>query len=253
MNKKFQEQTDLYKHNFEKYGYSELSMQMPSDRRAIRYYELIKNFEFYQKFLQGEGKQEEFTICDAGCGFGDVIAYLTAIGLEKFHYYGLDVVDEFLNIGREKHGSDKVKFLKRNFITDDISDLKFDYAISSQTFTICYSEESNNYDVIFSSVEKLFKQCNKGVSFNFFTDKGEFQREGMAYHDPAELLRFAYTLSSNVVLDNSCFPYECTLTIMKDNSLNGMIFDRFVRIHQNEFENGIFVIKEKQKNPGNLS
>lgn len=248
IDRKFREQTEFYKSNFEKYGYSELSILMPSDRRTIRYYELIKNFEFYQQLLRG--KQEKFTICDAGCGFGDASAYLTALNLKNYQYLGLDVVDEFLNIGKEKYGSDKVRFMKRNFITDDISDLEFDYAISSQTFTVCYTEEDNNYDVIFRSIEKLFRQCKKGVSFNFFTDRGEFQREGTAYHDPVELIRFAYTLSTNVVLDNGCFPYECTLTIMKDNSLkeNGMVFDRFVRIHQNEFDKGLFVVKENQKN-----
>ena len=105
----------------------------------------------------------------------------------------------------------------------------------------------DNYETIFSSVEKLFKQCRKGVSFNFFTDKGQFQRPGTAYHDPVEILRFAYTLSTNVILDNSCFPYECTLTILKDNacSENGMIFDRFLRIHQHEFEDHTFVVKKK--------
>ena len=96
-------------------------------------------------------------------------------------------------------------------------------------------------------MEKLFKQCRKGVSFNFFTDKGQFQRPGTAYHDPVEILRFAYTLSTNVILDNSCFPYECTLTILKDNacSENGMIFDRFLRIHQHEFADHTFVVKKK--------
>ena len=173
-NKRFEERTDRYRQNFKKYGYSEMSMDMPSDRRVIRY-------------------------------------------------------------------------LKRNFTTDDISDLEFDYAVSSQTFTIPYTEKPDNYETIFSSVEKLFKQCRKGVSFNFFTDKGQFQRPGTAYHDPVEILRFAYTLSTNVILDNSCFPYECTLTILKDNacSENGMIFDRFLRIHQHEFEDHTFVVKKK--------
>ena len=39
-NKRFEERTDRYRQNFKKYGYSEMSMDMPSDRRVIRYYEL---------------------------------------------------------------------------------------------------------------------------------------------------------------------------------------------------------------------
>ena len=47
-NKRFEERTDRYRQNFKKYGYSEMSMDMPSDRRVIRYYELLKYFEFFQ-------------------------------------------------------------------------------------------------------------------------------------------------------------------------------------------------------------
>lgn len=243
----FQAQTERYKDNYQKYGYSENSLFMPSDRRTIRYYELIKNFEFYQQFIRG--KQEAFTLCDAGCGFGDVNSYLSAIGVKGYHYIGLDVVDEFIATGQNKYGENHVIYLKRNFITDDLSDLEFDYAISSQTFTICYSEEDNNYEVVFRSVRKLFERCRKGVAFNFFSDKVQFKKKGTAYHDPVKMLQFAYTLTNNVILDNSCFPYECTLTILKDNETreNGMIYDCFMRIHQKEFENGLFTVKKKQK------
>ncbi len=239
---KFAEQTEKYRENFKRYGYSEQSMFMPSDRRAIRYYELLKNFEFFQK----KDFSEPWVICDAGCGFGDINQYLMSLGAKNYSYLGLDVVDEFMLEGRKRYGSESVTYLKRNFITDDISDLHFDYAVSSQTFTIVYTEKDQNYDVIYESVEKLFKQCRKGVSFNFFTDRGQFKRPGTAYHDPVKILEFAYSLSTNVVLDNSCFPYECTMTILKDNSCdNGMVFDRFMRIHQKEFDEGIFLVKRK--------
>lgn len=244
-NTRFEERTNLYRENFKKHGYSELSMDMPSDRRSIRYYELIKNFEFFQS----PETENSFTICDAGCGFGDINDYLQKLGIKNYSYIGLDVVDEFLETGRKQYGSDKISYEKCNFITDDISHLQFDYAISSQTFTIPYTEKNENYDTIFQSIRKLFAQCKKGVSFNFFTDKGQYQRSDMAYHDPAKILDFSYSLSTNVILDNSCFPYECTITILKDNSshVHGMLFDRFLRIHHKEFENHTFVIKEKQK------
>ncbi len=239
----FQEQTKRYRENFQKYGYSEKSMFMPSDRRVIRYYELIKNFEF---FLKGDFSAP-VTICDAGCGFGDINKYLASLGMKNYRYIGLDVVDEFMNAGREQHKGDHISYSRRNFITDDITDLEFDYAVSSQTFTLPYTEEDQNYEIIHTSVRKLFAQCRKGVSFNFFTDRGDFKRPKTAYHSPVRLLEFAYSLSNNIVLDNSCFPYECTLTILKDNACreNGMVYDRFMRIHRKEFADGMFVIHQK--------
>lgn len=239
---RFHEQTEQYRENFNKYGYSEMSMFMPSDRRMIRYYELLKNFEFFLRDFT-----EPVTICDAGCGFGDINQYLGILGMKNYRYIGLDVVDEFLEEGRRQYQGENISYIKRDFIIDEIGDLEFDYAVSSQTFTICYTEEAHNYETIYTSVRKLFEQCKKGVAFNFFTDRGDFKRPGTAYHSPVQLLEFAYSLSNNVILDNSCFPYECTLTFLKDNACgqNGMIYDRFMRIHEKEFSNGIFVVHEK--------
>lgn len=244
----FERQTEKYRQNFKRYGYSEKSMFMPSDRRMIRYYELLKNFDFYRK---GDF-QAPAIFCDAGCGFGDLNHYLRLLGMKDYSYIGLDVVEEFMQEGQKRYGREDVSYIKRNFITDDISDLEFDYAVSSQTFTIPYTEKNENYEVIAEAVGKLFRQCRKGVSFNFYTDKGDFMRPGMAYHDPARLLEFAYSLSNCVVLDNSCFPYECTLTILKENgaSENGMIFDSFMDVHRREFENGTFLVKEKKEEQG---
>lgn len=240
---KFNEQTEKYRQNFRKYGYSEFSMFMPSDRRVIRYYELLKHFEFFQ----AGDFSAPVVICDAGCGFGDINKYLKSLGMKNYRYIGLDVVDEFMETGRNRYGGAQASYIKRNFITEDITDLQFDYAVSSQTFTIQYTEEDNNYETIYGAVEKLFAQCKKGVSFNFFTDRGDFKRPGTAYHSPVKLLEFAYSLSNHVILDNGCFPYECTLTIIKDNACreNGMVFDQFMRVHKKEFQDGIFTVNPK--------
>lgn len=158
-----------------------------------------------------------------------------------------DVVDHFLEEGRQRYGTENICYIHRNFTADTIEDLEFDYAVSSQTFTLPYTEERQNYEIIFRSISSLFECCKKGVSFNFFTDQGDYQRKDTAYHSPARLLEFAYTLSNRVILDNGCFPYECTLTILKDTDRkqNGMVFDSFMRIHKEEFERGLFAIKKK--------
>lgn len=93
----------------------------------------------------------------------------------------------------------------------------------------------------------LYDKCKQGVSFNFFTDKVQFKKEGTCYHSPAKLLDFAYSLSHNVYLDNGCMPFEATIAILKDNSRdqNGMIFDRYCDHHRDYFDQGIFVVKRK--------
>lgn len=41
------------------------------------------------------------TICDAGCGFGDINKYFASLGMKNYRYIGLDVVEEFMNACRE--------------------------------------------------------------------------------------------------------------------------------------------------------
>lgn len=241
---RFEAVTNEYKANYKKYGYSEQALFMPSDRRNIRYYELIKNFEFYKK---GE-LNSEFSILDAGCGFGDVNGYLKSIGAYNYTYFGLDVIDEFLKEGSKRYRDygKRISYIKRNLRNDSIDDLVYDYAISSQAFTLDYNNDNEIYDYMFCCVKKLFENCRKGIAFNFYTDKGEYFKQGMAYHNPGKVLEFAYTLSKNVILDNGCFPYECTVTILKnENTKSNMLFESFVEIHKKEFDEGLFVIKEK--------
>ncbi len=241
-NRLFNERTRRYQENFKEFGNSELTLDMPSDRRNIRYYELIKNFDFFIN----RDFSADFSVCDAGCGFGDINQYLEKEGYTNYQYIGLDVVPEFIEECQKNYMSPNRRFLHRNFMEDSLQDLEFDYAISSQTFTIAYSDTQENYALVFKAVENLFRQCRIGVSFNFFTDYVDFKKEGRAYHNPLKMLEFVYSLSRNVILDNTCLPYECTITLFKETSAaDRMVFDRFKRIYKEKFDEGIFVVRDK--------
>jgi SAM-dependent methyltransferase len=233
-NEKFQKRTEEYRQDFYKYGYSPLSLSMPSDRRNIRYFELLKHFDLSRKFV----------LLDAGCGFGDVNEYLKVIGVDDYQYIGLDVVDEFLNEGQKKYGG---YYIHRDFTKDSIDDLEMDYVILSQVFNARYSGLSDNYNVMFASVRRLFDRCSsQGVAFNFFTDQVDYMNATTAYHNPSKVLEFAYSLSRKVYLDNGCMPYECTVTIMKDETSEKGIFKSYMEQHDKEFKDGLFIVLDKQ-------
>lgn len=96
-------------------------------------------------------------------------------------------------------------------------------------------------------MRKAYGIVNKAFSINFFTSYGQYKNPDTAYHDPLLLLKEAYKLTNSVILDNSCFPYEATLTIFKDDSSNEFhnIYDHYLREHKKEFDDGTFVIKQK--------
>ncbi len=135
--------------------------------------------------------------------------------------------------------------MERNFFIDDIDDIDFDYAICSQTFNNPYTEKEDNLDIIFEAVSNLYKKCKKGVSFNFVTDKVQYKNNGVAYHSPEKIMSFAYSLTHSVIMDNSCMPYECTCTLLKDTASDKMVFDMFKENHSKEFKDKMFLITQK--------
>lgn len=170
---KFTQRINKYKADYEEYGYDPRAMAMPSDRRTIRYEELIKNFTFYKN------KDEKFSLLDAGCGFGDLASYLDFIGCRNYQYIGIDVVDEFLEVAMRKYFSkSNISFDKFNIYEDELSRFEYDYAVTSQVFNDRYSDKENNMDIVVDSIGRLFQYAKKGVSFNFVTDRVQYKRGG---------------------------------------------------------------------------
>lgn len=226
-----------YEEDYRKYGYSPLSLSMPSDRRAIRYHELVKNFPFFNN------RDDNFTILDAGCGFGDLVLYLNYLECHNYSYIGVDVVESFIEEGEKRYGGgrdSKAKFYQYNFLVDVVENIEFDYAVSSQTFN------ESNLSVIKKFMSDMFYRSHKGISFNFVTDKVEFKKSGTVYHNPMEIMEYAYTITNCVIMDNACMPYECTCTMLKGGT-DGLVYDVFREKWANEFKNDVFVVKEKDR------
>lgn len=100
------------------------------------------------------------------------------LGVE-YVYLGIDLVEEFLNVGTKKYGSKDVAFKKLDYIRYPfMEDFVPDYAISSQTFNDPFMD-GNNLEVIKDVMGRAFSICRKGISFNFVM--GEIVKEDVNY------------------------------------------------------------------------
>lgn len=134
----------LYKESYLKYGKSKEALFWP---KGMQY----ERFELLTQHIQNDN----FSILDFGCGFGDLKNYLN-LKFNNFKYLGVDVVDEFINENKKISDSD---FL----LIDDSStiDEKFDNICISGTFNINYFE--SNYNKHKEHVEKILEKlfyCN---------------------------------------------------------------------------------------------
>lgn len=199
--------TDTYMNSFRKNGYSSSSVLWDiASKQDIRYDVLTSLFNF-------EGK----SILDIGCGFGDLNKILQ-LKYSTYSYFGIDIHNDFLEIGREVY-----KDIKPNFILGDFMEYQFnqvfDYVVASGTFNFRL-KELDQYEYIDFILQKAFEVCKEGLAFNFLSDRVNFESDLLFNYNPEKLLTMAYKLSRNVVLRSDYMPFDFSLFIFKDDSFD---------------------------------
>lgn len=211
-----------YLEAFHKYGYSPKSLLWGGElRQTIRFSELLKRFEI----------TEETSILDVGCGFADLYKFcVQRLGVTP-NYTGIDYCSEFIKTA-ESEKNEKCKLIEGNFLT--VSNLDhFDYCVLSGIFNSFNDEGYGGGDAenefLRRVVAKMFSLCKIGISFNFVTDKVDYKKKNVTYYSPAQILDFCYTLSRNILFDNTCMPFEATVTVFKDDSFDeNRVFNAFM-------------------------
>ena len=162
------------------------------------------------------GDIEDQSILDIGCGFADLYGFLVKQGWNG-KYTGIDIVEEYLQVAREKHPGIDVRLL--DLYEDDL-DEKFGYVFSCGVFNerIFDSVDDQNAYVQLM-IQKMFSISEIGVAIDFQTSYVDFQHE-RGYHPPPEhIFGFCKKLSKRVALRHDYMPYEYMVYIYKDDSI----------------------------------
>lgn len=144
-------------------------------------------------------------ILDFGCGTGHLATYLKRKGIDV-QYTGVDVVEEFLSVGRKKHPEHHFGTLS------DISAEKFDYVFVSGVFN---NKTSGNRKFYQSSIRTLFDLCDGGLSFNMMSTYVDFRNDELFYESPERVFRFVkkeitpfVTLRHDYEVKSGIVPFE---------------------------------------------
>lgn len=197
----------LYVRLYEQYGYSPKSLGWNNGKQFLRFHQLTSDWD-----LSGA------RILDVGCGFGDFLIYLDLIKAKNFEYTGIDIVEPFIKEGTARRVGDSVKFVLGDFNELEMNQ-RFDFAVASGTFNLKLPS-INGYDYIRNSMEKMFLLVDKAISIDFISDRAETQHDHNFNSSPEKILSMAYSFSRNVVLKNTYFPFEFSITIYKDDSFS---------------------------------
>jgi len=195
---------------YQKYGVDEKSLGWSKHKQDVR-------FEQVLKYLP-----DCVSVLDAGCGFGDMYDYLQRS--ERFadvDYYGIDVVDTFVDIAKKKYPDIDTHFSCENLMELSVNHT-WDWVVECGLFGLyIYNTEEAMYEYIKTSMAKSLEIANAGISFNFLSDKVDYKTSATDFHaSPERILEIAYSFSRRVILDNSIMPFEFSVTVWKNDSFS---------------------------------
>lgn len=153
------------------------------------------------------------SILDIGCGFGDLLEYMTEAGAQEVSYTGTDLNPALVEVARKKHPSGLFH------ATTDLSqfaDGSQDYVFLSGLFNF---KIEDNTGFMQDTLRESFRIARRGVSFNLLGSYVDFKEDHLFYHDEKEVFHFAKTLTRFVTLRADYPLYEFTVYLHKEEAV----------------------------------
>jgi len=149
-------------------------------------------------------------VLDAGCGFGDFLAFLLERGIEPV-YTGLDVCEPMIERCRERFEPATGRFIAGDAL-DWEPDEHYDYVVASGLFGL---DSVGGRERIRPTVERLFGHARVGAAMNFLSARSQRPTEGRIYVDPCKALEAGLDLTPAARIDHSYLPNDFTLYLFK--------------------------------------
>lgn len=149
------------------------------------------------------------TVCDVGCGFGDLADYFREKEL-RVAYTGLDIAPSFIAHAKAAHPYDA--FHRLDLHEDDYRD-EHDYFLSSGALSF---KRHDNMKHAARMIEKMFSLCRKGVAVNFLSTYVNHQHPRNFHYSPEEMFRLARGMTRWVKIRHDYPLWEFTLYLYKE-------------------------------------
>ena len=191
-----------YKKLLNKYGDSAKSAQWTS--RATQ----EKRFDILTQIAD----LNESKILDFGCGTAHLATYLESKNFD-FNYTGVDIVEDFFNIAREKNPKSRFGYL------EEFENEKFDFIFISGVFN---NKRKDNRKFYQESLSKLYEMCTKGIAFNLMSTYVDYKDKKLFYESPERAFNFVkkeltqfVQLRHDYEVKPGVIPFEFTIYVYK--------------------------------------
>ena len=190
----------FYEKLLEKYGYSIKSLDYRSETSQKTRFDIITQV----------GINDDCSLLDVGCGFGDYFNYLKQRGIKNVKYNGIDLTDKIVNVAKEKNPLANVV---QGNVLDLPDDKKFDYVVSLGVNGV---KTGDNWGNLTSVLDKMWKLCKKGIAYNAVSNFASEQDEQIYFVSPIRVIEHVMNnLTYKVVFRHDYMPHDFTIYVYK--------------------------------------
>lgn len=155
-----------------RHGHSPDAVRMSADGQQFRFAKLLE-----------VGDLSGCSVLDLGCGCGDFYPVLTG-RYPDADYEGMDIVGGMVETARSAYPSGR--FSQRDVLADGIG-RTYDYILMSALFNDPLPDPPGFLRAV---VSLAFDSATVGIGFNFISSHVGHVDDGLAYHNPAQVLDF---------------------------------------------------------------
>jgi len=193
-----------YRERWEQYGYDPRTLYWDKGRQQVR----------FTAALEVLRPNEYGSVMDVGCGFGDFLAHLKALGWSG-QYTGVDIVPELLAEARRRHGEPNA-----SFHCADIQEqpLNVQAAMGVALGIFNHRLKQDNMLFISSMLEAMWNHTTDVVVLDFLSTSADIRRDELFYADPRAIYDLARRFSRRVMIHHAYIPFEFQVKVWHDDS-----------------------------------
>jgi SAM-dependent methyltransferase len=152
----------------------------------------------------------EKSIVDIGCGFGDLGKFLLKEDVGISRYLGLDINPDLINEAAKQWKDQRnFEFRVGNIIQDNIEEELGDVGVMLGVLNLNFKDQVDNISYSREAIKRAYNLVKEVLIVDFLSARrfeGYPKEDFVYYHDPLEMLEFAFSLSNNVVLKHEYAP-----------------------------------------------
>ena len=191
---------DFFNKLVEKHGYSPKSLAYSGEKSQKIKFNIVTEV----------GIEDNCSVLDVGCGFGDYFNYLKQQGIKNVKYCGIDISNKIVDFAKEKNSS--VNVIQGN-VLDFLNDEKFDYVISLGLNCV---KTGYNWETLTQLLDKMWKLSKKGIAYNAVSTFSETSPRKIYFVSPAKVIDYIMTnLTYKVVFRHDYMPHDFTIFAYK--------------------------------------